>query len=453
MHACTIVARNYLAHAQVLTDSFFEQHPDGTMTVLLIDDPGQGRVEIRGAEVVLLDEIGIESDLLEELTLGYTLIELATSVKPWLLRALLARGWGHAVYFDPDILVTSRMDELAELALAHSVVLTPHLTEPMPRDGHQPAEQDILLAGTFNLGFIAVGNTGAGRAMLDWWSERLITDAFVDPGRGFFTDQRVIDLVPGLFDHLVVRDPSWNVAYWNLATRPLTRVGGEVQVHGQALRFFHFSGFRADQPHLLSRHQGRNPRILLSQHPVLAELCHAYAERLIATGRHDQESFEPPFSHHDGVRLAPLVRQLIRAELRRRRLPGLEPEYDAPVLGVGSRGGLGLATWLASPDPGGSVSGLGRLMSAIHAQRPDLRAVYPEVLDGDVSGLLSWAEEYGIDEMGVPADTIVVERFRLAAGPESSFLKHPTAAQPDAKPIHGVEVLGYFTPSVGATRM
>ena len=70
MHACTIVARNYLAHAQVLTDSFFEQHADGTRTVLLSEDPGQGRDEIRGAGVVLLDERGLETDLWEGLTLG-----------------------------------------------------------------------------------------------------------------------------------------------------------------------------------------------------------------------------------------------------------------------------------------------------------------------------------------------------------------------------------------------
>ena len=36
--ACTIIARNYLAHARVLADSFFAHHPDGEFTVLLIDD-------------------------------------------------------------------------------------------------------------------------------------------------------------------------------------------------------------------------------------------------------------------------------------------------------------------------------------------------------------------------------------------------------------------------------
>ena len=94
----------------------------------------------------------------------------------------------------------------------------------MPRDGRQPTEQDLLLAGTYNLGFIGVGNTrrGAAHARLVERAagHRLASSTSRD---GFFTDQKWIDFVPGLFDAHLVKDPSWNVAYWNLATRPLTR--------------------------------------------------------------------------------------------------------------------------------------------------------------------------------------------------------------------------------------
>ena len=48
------------------------------------------------------------------------------------------------------------IDELPGLARQHSVVLTPHLTEPMPRDGKHPSEQVILQSGSYNLGFISV---------------------------------------------------------------------------------------------------------------------------------------------------------------------------------------------------------------------------------------------------------------------------------------------------------
>ena len=38
LSACTIIACNYLPYARVLADSFFANHPDGTFTVLIIDD-------------------------------------------------------------------------------------------------------------------------------------------------------------------------------------------------------------------------------------------------------------------------------------------------------------------------------------------------------------------------------------------------------------------------------
>ena len=37
VHACTIIARNYLPQARVLGESFRRQHPDGTLDVLLLD--------------------------------------------------------------------------------------------------------------------------------------------------------------------------------------------------------------------------------------------------------------------------------------------------------------------------------------------------------------------------------------------------------------------------------
>ena len=35
-------------------------------------------------------------------------------------------------------------------------MLNPHNTEPMPRDSRKPNEQDILMAGAYNLGFIGL---------------------------------------------------------------------------------------------------------------------------------------------------------------------------------------------------------------------------------------------------------------------------------------------------------
>ena len=110
-----------------------------------------------------------------------------------------ARRQDHAIYLDPDIQVLGPLHEVRELAVEHGIVLTPHNITPIPRDGLYPSEESILIAGAYNLGFIAVGNTTAAQELLDWWSERLETDCVVDPASGRFVDQKWIDLVPGLW--------------------------------------------------------------------------------------------------------------------------------------------------------------------------------------------------------------------------------------------------------------
>src|SRR3954470_11991079 len=150
MHVCTIIFKNYLAFARVLARSFLEQHPDGTCTVLVVDGPDK-RIDPANEpfDVILPNEIGL--DEFERMTEDYDVTELSTAVKPWLLRTLLDR-YGSISYFDPDIQVYDRMDELDGLVSEHGIVLMPHFTGPVPLDGKRPSENDILVAGTYNLG-------------------------------------------------------------------------------------------------------------------------------------------------------------------------------------------------------------------------------------------------------------------------------------------------------------
>ena len=65
----------------------------------------------------------------------YDITELSTAVKPWLLRTLLDRGLTDVTYVDPDVQVFAPLDDISELAREHSIVLVPHTTQPIPRDG------------------------------------------------------------------------------------------------------------------------------------------------------------------------------------------------------------------------------------------------------------------------------------------------------------------------------
>lgn len=422
IHACTVVTRDRLARARVLSDSFLRHHDDGSFVVLLVEETDGRRPEVAGAEVLLLDEIGLPAGELERLTIGYDPADLVAVVRPRLLSALLDRGCDHVAYLDADISVERRIDELPRLARDHSVLLVPRLTDAGPPDA-----MPDLPSGTFDPGFLAVGDTVDGRRLLDWWGAHLSTPGRLDV---VSAEQRLVDLVPGLFRHLVVTDPSWNVAHWNLATRRLERGDdGRIRVAGRPLTFVQLAGYSPDEPHLLSRHQGPTPRVLLSEEPVLRELCDDYGRRVREAGG-DGAGSEPPDRTHGGVALTPLVRGLVRAER--------EWQPDRP-----------LVEWLAAEGPG-DVGRLGRLLTAVHDARPDLQQAFPGVPRGDVREFLDWARRFGRAELQLPDPLLdrVRERVRASTSP-TGLLARPADRARTTRAVHGVELAGYLTANLG----
>ncbi|HEV2723353.1 MAG TPA: hypothetical protein VGV10_01865, partial [Thermoleophilaceae bacterium] len=282
MDVCTIIAKNYVPFARVLARSVAEQRRGARCFTLVIDD-SSGYIDPAEEPFELVEIPALEIEGFDRMAAMYDVLELSTAVKPWLLRHLIhERGVERVIYLDPDIRLFDPLDEVDSLLAEHPIVVTPHLSEPMPRDGAKPSERDILISGAYNLGFLGMSAGAEVDALLDWWSERLRTDCIVAPEQALFVDQRWIDLAPGLVDGFhVLRDPGYNVAYWNLAGRTVSREDGGYQVNGRPLRFFHFSGFDPRVPGRLSKHQDR---IQLARRPAVAELCEAYSAELRASG-------------------------------------------------------------------------------------------------------------------------------------------------------------------------
>jgi glycosyltransferase involved in cell wall biosynthesis len=202
-------------------------------------------------------------------------------MKPWLIGHLFGRGYDRVIFFDPDVVVYSRLTEL-DGDDPPFVTLTPHLTVPVD-DPPYLRERSILRAGAWNLGFIAVTRDPQLDAFLGWWRGRLERDCVVEPENGLFVDQKWIDLVPGLFDGVQsLRHDGYNVAYWNLRQRRVTRdAAGTFHVNGQPLRFMHFSGFDPLAPKFVSRHD-LSQKVAASGDAAL--LFDAYAGALRAAG-------------------------------------------------------------------------------------------------------------------------------------------------------------------------
>src|SRR5712691_11915729 len=210
---CTIIARNYLAFARVLGRSFLTHHPQGRFYVLVIDGLPDGEPLGGGLTAIGPDALGLPYFF--ELCFKYDVTEVSTAVKPTFLRRLLTEyGEQGVFYFDPDIVVSRSLVEAEQALQGANILLTPHLLEPIPLDGRKPGEQEILVSGAYNLGFIGLRATETTLTFLDWWADRLREGCRIDPCQGLFVDQKWVNLVPGIFPGTtILRDPTYNVAY------------------------------------------------------------------------------------------------------------------------------------------------------------------------------------------------------------------------------------------------
>ena len=433
MNACTIIAWNYLAHARVLAKSFRAHHPGGRFSVLLLDDrEGDLRAEDEAFELVRPEDF-LEGEELDRLALVYDVTELATAVKARFLSHLLDTGRPEVVFFDPDIQIFAPLDDLAELARRHSIVLTPHDLEPVPRDRWKPSEIQLLQSGAYNLGFIAVGERS--RPFLSWWAERLRLDCLAAPEQGLFVDQKWVDFVPGYFDHYILKDPGCNVAYWNLSNRNVTLESAQYRVNDGPLRFFHFSGFAPEKPHVLSRHALPAPRVLLSEHPPVKALCDAYAKELFEQG------YEPvsrrPYglgTMRNGLPIERRMRRIYRDALL--AFEGGSGDEPPP----GGRDPEAFVSWLNEPFVRSPAATVSRYLHALYAERPDLRAAFPDLEGADGARYLTWVRETGARECRIPEPLLPAQQ-----SPELE-VSRPT----DDRPLlPGVNVVGYFRAELG----
>ncbi|MEO8257510.1 MAG: glycosyltransferase [Acidobacteriota bacterium] len=438
---CTIIAGNYLAAARVLAESFFAHHPDSSFTVLVVDD--EQRDIAPGDELDRrigwwrLADLGLDTAEIHRLAGIYDVTELSTSVKPLFLQCLMRARGSAVIYLDPDIRVFGSLAYVPCLADRHGLVLTPHMTQPIPDDGRRIDALFVLAAGVYNLGFAAVAPSAG--PCLDWWWQQTRRLALNDVQQQMFTDQRWADYMPSLFSHHLLKDPGYNVAYWNLHERPLTRAHGRVYARDVPLRFFHFSGFDPTAPWLLSRHQGDRPRILLSEHPVLAALCEDYAADLDHAGlaASGQRRYGWNVSA-DGLAMTGRIRRLYWGAVLasgRGEIPEPPDPFDAARPDA-------FTAWLNAPDERASRR-WSRYLRAIYQARPDVQAHMQDIDGTGAARFGNWLRTDGVVQERIPPS--LLPSAPRADGGENL----PRRDREVSSPPHGLNVAGYFQAELG----
>ncbi len=446
--ACTIVSKNYLSLARVWNESFRRHHPGARTFVLIVDriegafDPGEEDFEVIEVEKLEIPQF-------QDLAFKYSILELNTAVKPFLLEYLLTRKKLERVaYLDPDILFFAPLVRVGKALVDENIVLIPHILSPMPDDGRLPNETDFLIAGAYNLGFIGLRRSDDTFAFLSWWKQRLLEHGFSAPERGLFTDQKWIDLVPSLFPRVaVVRDRGYNAAYWNIQERPdLEGRNGAYRFADVPLTFFHFSGLDLDRPERVSKYQNRFR--LYQLNAAYRALFAEYVSRVRDTGYEQTRSWRYAFAHFDdGTAVPSFIRGLYKAHGEARE------RWPDPFRTSGANT---FREWLL--EPAGSGSPLPRFLAALYRSRPDLQAAFPDGEGADARTLLEWGlqsvqREHGLDgffldELRRRIDEIDAAQPPMRESPPPPDIAAPTQSAAAAVPVPAAS----DAPSEGAAR-
>src|SRR5215510_9382488 len=126
----TIVAKSYFSFARVLAESFQTRHPRVPFFVLLADEAGDSLDRSREPfQVVELRELNIPQ--FERFRFHYPQQSLSYASTPYLLAHLLKRGYTRVIFIKQESLVLGDLSPVFNLLDRTSIVLTPHLVDPL----------------------------------------------------------------------------------------------------------------------------------------------------------------------------------------------------------------------------------------------------------------------------------------------------------------------------------
>ncbi|WP_420148293.1 hypothetical protein [Spirosoma sp.] len=282
----TICTIRQLPQAFALADSFVKyatSHASASVVIGLADDPGQLPAGFNSPYPLLPVRELLSAEQLTTLSATYTPTEFAAACKPLLIAEAFRRypAVDLLVYADPNIHFLAPLTPIWEQLSRANILLTPFITRN-PQDTHWPDEKFFQNVGLYSSDFLAFRRSDETDRMLIWWDDRVRSRAYIDYCAGLCLDQLWLMHVPVFFrDVVVVRNPGWHVALWNLPERQVRQERNGWLASGptgqnQSLLFANFKGMQNPNEGLFP-HQNR---LRLPDRPEVAQLLNGYRQAL-----------------------------------------------------------------------------------------------------------------------------------------------------------------------------
>ncbi len=390
--ACTIVDKRHLPLARVLARSFLEHHPDVPFFTLLADEPA-GAIDPDREPGRMIMWSSLPAPWRDRLPMRHPQPELSYAATALLLAHLFDSGFRRVVFLKQETLVLGPIDALFEALERHSLVLTPHLLDPLDGDDAVARELNVLQSGVFNGGVVGVSARAPGRHFVEWWRDRSAVECRHAIGEGLHYEQRWLDFGPVFVDDcLILRDPAYNVGHWNLPERRITVADGEVRVDGAPCRIFRFSGYSPDAPEAVTRYSSRLAPGSIGEAWSVFERYRTAVEQ---SGWAEAGAFTSAFDAFDNGVPVPRIARVIYAQLGE----AVERFGNPFRTGPGS-----FFEWLtvAPEDARNGVPPIPRLWRWVYERRHDVRQAYPDIAGANGAGFLDWAQTFGMEELALP---------------------------------------------------
>jgi hypothetical protein len=295
---CTIITKSYLPFARALSHSLREHSPNLRLYVLLADElDGYFNPTEEPFTTILLEELP-EQDLVRKMCFYYTAFELCCALRGMLHEYMyeknIARSW---LFLDSDILTYSSLQEIFNQLEKTSILLNPHLLNPVNQPYVYDVEVGVLVSGIYNAGFLGLKRSEETRRFIDWFKDRLIHYGFNRRGKEaifklLFVDQLWLNFVPHFFNEVsFLVHPGANVGYWSLISQKITKENNIYLINNKPLLFIHFSGWNISQPSQISAYLSIGEGI-----SIWKELGEHYKELLLNYGYEESRNYPYAFS-------------------------------------------------------------------------------------------------------------------------------------------------------------
>jgi len=245
----TVTTRNYLYRTRALFESVQHFLP-GSLGIACCADSLQGTGDPANENFKVVEAASLQLPRYSQLAFALNATALCCALKPHAIKFVLRdTRIRRVLYIDNDIGLYRTPVELLALLEAHSFVLTPHHLNPLSV-GTRPNETVLLPFGIYNAGLFAVKQSKEVSDFIDWWGDWMLDPRHLDSLWAY--DQTWLNYVPVYCPQsCVLRDPSYNVAFWNLPERDFKMNEESFYCGEKPLTAFHLSNFNEDHPESL----------------------------------------------------------------------------------------------------------------------------------------------------------------------------------------------------------